>query len=168
MLNLSFYITLLLLSLNQLVSVSKSEGMNIYLFDIAIALFSFLGVVYFALVKKSLKIPKNSFLFGIFSVFAIASLVFSFSTLEIPAEDFVVSAFYLFRFFSYLLSGVVVFNMMDKKLITKEKIFKVLLSIRKFLVHRKYCWDWWKIPNSAPLWHLVWEEFIPRFSMILF
>ncbi len=133
MLNLSFYITLLLLSLNQLVSVSKSEGMNIYLFDIAIALFSFLGVVYFALVKKSLKIPKNSFLFGIFSVFAIASLVFSFSTLEIPAEDFVVSAFYLFRFFSYLLSGVVVFNMMDKKLITKEKIFKAFIYSGVFL-----------------------------------
>ena len=73
MLNLSFYTTLLLLSLNQLVSVTKSEGLNIYLFDIAIVLFSLFWVVYFTVVKKSFKIPKNSFLFIIFSIFALAS-----------------------------------------------------------------------------------------------
>ena len=139
MLNLSFYTTLLLLSLNQLVSVTKSEGLNIYLFDIAIVLFSLFGVVYFTVVKKSFKIPKNSFLFIIFSIFALASLIFSFSAMELSEKDSLISAFYFFRFFSYLLAGIVVFNMVNQNLITKEKVFNafvysgVLLSIAGFI-----------------------------------
>ncbi len=121
MLNLSFYISLLLLSLNQVVSVSKGGGLNIYLFDFGIGVFFLLGLFYFLLVKKSFKIPRYSFLFIIFSFFAGASLVLAIPGL--PSEDLTISAFYLFRFVIYLLGSLVVFNMIDKGLISKNEVF---------------------------------------------
>jgi len=137
MLNLSFYITLLLLTLNQLVSMSKSGGLNIYLFDIAVGAFSFFGLLYFLLVNRSFKVPKYSILFLIFCLLALASLVLALPNLS--DSELFTSAFYLFRLVSYLLAGLVVFNMIDKKLIGWENIFYafmysgVLLSLLGFI-----------------------------------
>lgn len=125
MLSLSFYITLLLLSLNQVGAVYKSGGMNLYLFDIAVVAFSFYGMVYFLLVKKSFKIPKYAYLFIIFSLLALASWLLASSRLTF--EKNIVSFFYLFRYFCYLLSGLVVFNMVDKGIMSKGRVFNAFL-----------------------------------------
>ena len=120
MMNLSFYTALCLLSLNQMVSVSKSGGLNIYLFDIGIGIFSLLGSFYFLAVKRSFKIPKYSVLFLIFLVIAISSLV-----LVIPnysTSDLGVGFFYILRLLFYVLAGIVVYNMVDKGLLKKASL----------------------------------------------
>lgn len=125
MLSLSFYITLLFLSLNQVGAVYKSGGMNLYLFDVAVVVFSFYGLVYFLLVKKTFKIPKYAYLFIIFSFLALTSWFLASSGLSF--EKNVVSFFYLFRYFSYLLSALVVFNMVDKGILSRSKVFNAFL-----------------------------------------
>ena len=125
MLNLIFYLTLFLLSLNQLTSVSRSGESNFYLFDFSVIFFALFGFCYFLLVKKSFKIPKFSVLFLIFTLSAFASLVFSFNKFSI--DQFTVSGFYLVRWVAYLLASVVLFNMLDKKMISKEKVFNALV-----------------------------------------
>lgn len=131
MLKLSFYITLALLSLNQVVSVSKGGGFNLYLFDIAVGVYSILGLIYFLLVKKSLKIPRYFTLFFIFLILAKASLILA--SHDIPSEDLLVSTFYLIRFFIYLLSGVVTYNIIDKGIVNKEKVFDALIYSGLFI-----------------------------------
>ncbi|MBU0534924.1 MAG: O-antigen ligase family protein [Patescibacteria group bacterium] len=125
MLNTTFYITLFLLSLNQLTSVYKSGESNFYLFDFAVIFLAWYGSFYFLLVRKSFKLPKFSIMFLIFTVSALASLVFSFNKFSI--EQFVVSGFYLVRWAAYLVSSVVIFNMLDKKMISKGKILNALI-----------------------------------------
>jgi O-antigen ligase len=120
MLNLSFYIALVLLTLNQITSVSKGGGLNIYLFDAGMAIFTILGLIYFLLIKKSFKISKYSVLFLVFTLVAAASLVSIIPYYSI--ENLIVSSFYLFRLFFYLLGGLVVYNMIDKKLVKKKQI----------------------------------------------
>jgi len=131
MLNLSFYITLILLSLNQFTSISKGGGLNIYLFDFGIAAFSLLGSVYFLMIKKSFKIPKYSVLFLIFTVIATVSLLLVLP--NYPLENLAVSSFYIFRLIIYLLGGIVVFNMVDNKLISRDKIFESFIWSGMFL-----------------------------------
>lgn len=131
MMSISFYITLLLLSLNQVVSISKSGGVNFYLFDIAVGFFALFGLVYFLLVKKSFKIPKYSVLFVIFSLIAGISLILALPNLS--SIEATVSSFYLFRFASYLLATLVVFNMVDKEIITKAEIYKAFIYSGLFI-----------------------------------
>jgi len=137
MLNLSFYITVLLLSLNQFTSIYKSGETNIYLFDLSVAFFALFGLFYFLLAKKSFKLPKFSILFLLFSLSALVSLLISIPKYSL--EEIAVSSFYLFRWFIYLLSSIVLFNMIDKKLITKERVINtfiasgVLISIIGFI-----------------------------------
>lgn len=125
MLNVIFFITLFLLSLNQLTSVYKSGESNFYLFDFSVIFFALYGLFYFLLVRKSFKLPKSSIMFFIFTSSALASLLFSLNKFSI--EQFTVSGFYLVRWAAYLISSVVIFNMLDKKMIGKEKILKALI-----------------------------------------
>lgn len=125
MLNLSFYLTILLLSLNQFTSVYKSGESNIYLFDISMIFFSLYGLFYFLLAKKSFKLPKFSFLFIVFTLSALTSLLISYPRFSI--EEITISSFYLFRFFIYLLGSIVVFNMIDKKLIIKDRVVDIFI-----------------------------------------
>jgi len=126
MLNLSFYITVLFLSLNQFTSVYKSGETNIYLFDLSVAFFAVFGLFYFLLAKKSFKFPKFSLLFLLFSLSALISLLISLPKYSL--EEIAVSSFYLFRWFIYLLSSIVLFNMIDKKLITKERVINTFIA----------------------------------------
>ncbi len=137
MLNLSFYLTVLLLSLNQFCSVYKSGESNMYLFDLSMVLFSLYGLFYFLLVKKSFKLPKFSYLFLLFALSAFISLLISYPRFSF--EEVTVSSFYLFRFFIYLLGSIVLFNMIDKKVITKDRVVNlfilsgVLISVIGFI-----------------------------------
>ena len=120
MLIASFYITLFLLSLNQLSVLSKSGGVSVYLFDISVIIFSLLGTFYFLIGKKSFKIPRYSYLYILFLLLACVSLFLS--SVNLSTEKIRTGSFYLLRYLSYLLSGVVVYNMVDKKLLSKKSI----------------------------------------------
>ena len=120
MLVASFYITLFLLSLNQLSVLSKSGGVSVYLFDISVILFSLFGTCYFLILKKSFKIPRYAYFYIIFLLPAGISLFLS--SVELPTGKILTGFFYLLRYFSYLLSGVVVYNMVDKRLLSKKRI----------------------------------------------
>ena len=120
MLVISFYISIFLLSLNQLSVLSKGGGMSVYLFDISVISFSLLGTFYFLILKKSFKIPRYSYLFLLF--FLVAAISLFIPSAELPVDKLLPSFFYLLRYISYLLSGVVVYNMVDKRILSKKKI----------------------------------------------
>jgi O-antigen ligase len=125
MAQISFYITLLLVILNQLTSVFKNFGLSIYLFDIAVLVFTIFWLVYFLLVKKSFKLPKKSYLFIIFSLIAGTSLLIV--SPNFKPDELLISGFYLFRFIIYLFSGIVVFNIIENKMMSKEKVFQAFV-----------------------------------------
>ena len=57
LIKLLFKIELFLLILGQLISLSKSGGFNVYLFDLFLLIFVSYGFVYFLFIKKTFKIP---------------------------------------------------------------------------------------------------------------
>ena len=126
MLNFLFFICLAVLSLGQFASIYRSGEANVYLFDIVVGIFAFIGSLYF-LVQKKVFIPKFIFAFLPFTFIAFISLTsngYSLGTLEMFT-----SAFYLVRWFLYLSAGVVVFNMLVAKKLTVEILVTgVLLS----------------------------------------
>jgi len=131
MLVASFYITLFFLSLNQLSVLSKSGGVSVYLFDISVILFSLLGTLYFLILKKSFKIPRYAYLYILFLLPAGISLFLS--SIELPTHKILTGFFYLLRYFSYLLSGVVVYNMVDKKILSKKMVESTFILTGLFI-----------------------------------
>jgi len=126
MLNLSFYITVLLLSLNQFTSVYKNGETNVYLFDFAVVFFALYGLFYFLLVEKSFKLPKFSILFLFLTATMTISLLMSIP--NFPMENIVAASFYLVRWGVYLLASLVVYNMLDKKIISTEGVENTLIA----------------------------------------
>ncbi|MFZ2664592.1 MAG: O-antigen ligase family protein [Patescibacteria group bacterium] len=120
MLNLSFYLTIFLLSLGQFTSIYKNGESSVYLFDVSVLFFSFFGLIYFLLVKRSFKLPRFSLLFLLFTLTAVCSLVSSYQRFSF--EEIITSSFYLIRWVGYLLGSIVVFNMIDKGLMTKDRV----------------------------------------------
>jgi len=121
----SLFITcFLFLSLGQLSSLSKSEGVNIYLFDIFIFLFVVLGIVYF-LVNKRIFIPKTLIVFFIFGFIGLTTLVFNFYRLG--SLEFFVSLSYLIRFFIYLLFATLIFLSLKNNVIRTDIVIKTIL-----------------------------------------
>ncbi len=114
-----------------MVSISKKGGFNFYLFDIVVVIFAFFGLAVFLLIKRSFRIPKYSYLFIIFSLICFSSLLLASASLS--TEEILVSSFYLIRFVIYLLAGIVVFNVVDKKYLTSRKILSVFIISGLFL-----------------------------------
>lgn len=137
MLKTSYYICLLLLSLGQLTLLNRTDGSGTYVFDFSVGLFALLGTLYFLLVKRSLEFPKVFRLFIIFILVGVISLVFS--LFKFTFADILPGAMYLVRFSFYLLSGVVLFNMVINKMTTSREIFYsiilsgVLISVAGFI-----------------------------------
>ncbi|EKD94836.1 MAG: hypothetical protein ACD_25C00201G0002 [uncultured bacterium] len=101
-----------------------------YLFDIAAAVFSFYGVVLF-LINKNLKIPKYSVLFFIFSLLAGVSLILN--LYRYSSAEGMTAVFYLVRFVIYLVSGLVVYNMVASKQTTRHQLEKYFTYSALFL-----------------------------------
>ncbi|OGC58791.1 hypothetical protein A2473_02225 [candidate division WWE3 bacterium RIFOXYC2_FULL_42_13] len=120
-----FYILLGTLSLGQLVKAG-----DYYLFDLAAVVFSFYGIVFF-LFKRNLKIPQYSVLFFVFSLLAGTSLLLNFY--RYGSNEGMTSAFYLIRYVVYLLSGLVVSNMLSSKIMAREQLEKYLIFSALFL-----------------------------------
>jgi len=130
MLKRLLYLLVFSLSLGQLIAISKSGGLNIYLFDLLIPIFDFAGIIYF-LLHRSFKFPKYYFLFCLFILVALISLVPSYFIL--PIDSFFIAFSYWFRFVSYILSGTVVYNMLVSRNITKEELFDLVMLSGLFI-----------------------------------
>lgn len=128
----SFYVCVALLTLGQFSSVFKSGDGNLYLFDLALFCFSFIGFVYFLIGKKLFKIPSLANFFVLFSISALLS--FLISAPKYSAENLMSGGFYLFRFLSYFLASLVVFNMLKNKMITFEEIRSTFIFSGIFVV----------------------------------
>jgi len=119
MLRVLYYLALFSLSLGQLLSIGKSDGINLYGFDVCVSLFSFAGVFYL-LVKRSFKIPKYFFL--LFPFLIVAGLSLFFNKTYLTSTEFFVSLSYLLRLISYSLAGIVVFNMISQNIFSLEEL----------------------------------------------
>lgn len=126
MLNFLFYLSVVTLSLGQFTAITKSGGLNIYIFDITVALYAIYGLLFFLLSKKLL-INKNLVLFFLFAVVGVFSVVKPLFILN--QSQLLVSIFYLFRFIIYLIAGVVTYNLVEYKHISKKNIsFSIIYS----------------------------------------
>jgi len=121
MLKISYYFCLFLLLLGQFSILFKIGDSNIYAFDVVVILFGLFGFLYFALVKKTFKIQKSHLFFLIFSLIALVSLIYS--LFKFNFVDILSGSMYLIRFVGYLLSGIVVFNMLKKNNISEKEFF---------------------------------------------
>jgi len=124
MLKFLFITCFLFLSLGQLSSLSKSEGVNIYLFDIFIFIFVVLGVIYF-LVNKRIFIPKTMIVFFLFGYIGLTTLVFNFYRLG--TLELFVSLSYLIRFVMYLLFATLIFLSLKNNVIRTDIVIKTIL-----------------------------------------
>jgi len=113
-----FSLCVFLLSLGQIASISKQGFTNLYLFDFALALFVLYGIYFFVIIKKSLVLPSIFIIFAAFSFIALLSL-FRVSYLY-NNEDLLVSFLYFVRWTLYLFVGLITFNLLHHKILTKE------------------------------------------------
>ncbi|MFC1700480.1 O-antigen ligase family protein [Patescibacteria group bacterium] len=126
-----FYLTLFTLSLGQLAVIGRAGESNFYIFDIFVLAFSIYGLIYFFLVKKSFKLPKISHFFLLFTLSAIISIVLALPNFE--GFEIKVATLYLIRWISYLLSSLVVFNMIDKKVLSWKQFENAVIYSGLFL-----------------------------------
>ncbi|EKE00209.1 MAG: O-antigen polymerase [uncultured bacterium] len=130
LLNVLFYLCVFSLSLNQYSAIFKSGEVNVYLFDLLIAVFVVYGMLVF-LIKKQLTFPKSYIFFIAFTVIAGLSLVSKVGLLE--GIQLVASGMYFVRWVLYLLSGLVVFNMVKSSFISTQKLFTVFIISGLFI-----------------------------------
>lgn len=126
MLKIFYYSVLIALTLNQFVALSKSSGLNIYIFDLLIALFVLVGIFTIILKKNHFYIPKYLVLFLIFFMWAFVCNILK--SHQYGMEVNLVANSYLLRFLIYLLCGVVVFNMLLQKSISVDTLFKSIIA----------------------------------------
>ncbi|OGC46952.1 hypothetical protein A3F07_02825 [candidate division WWE3 bacterium RIFCSPHIGHO2_12_FULL_38_15] len=124
MLKSLFVISFFILALGQLSSVSKSEGINLYLFDVFILIYALLGIVYL-LINRQLIIPKTLVMFFIFCFIGLTTLVANKYKLE--TFEFLTSISYLIRLFIYLLFATTTFNLLTKNIIKTDIIIKTII-----------------------------------------
>jgi putative inorganic carbon (HCO3(-)) transporter len=96
--------------LGQLTGVFRGSGINIYIFDIAVLTFALIGSMYFLAVKRSFIVPFWHFLGFTFILWGFVTLIFSLNTFY--TGQFINGFFYIIRFVGYLLSSLVLMNML--------------------------------------------------------
>lgn len=127
---LLFYLGLFALVLGQYASVSKTSGLNIYLFDIAVAVFSLYGLFTLTISKK-LILPKVFITFYGFSLIGLVSTVINLYWLD--SNQLLVTLFYLIRFTTYMSCGVVIFNLLKHQKLSIQEILYALVSAGVFV-----------------------------------
>lgn len=128
---LLYLLAIISLSLGQFARFFKSPEINIYLFDLAVGVFALFGFLYFLGVEKSLKIPKFLIGFVFFTFWALISLIPQGFLLS--SQRFLSGGVYLARWVVYLLSAVVVYNMVWQKKITFGKVIKPFILSALFI-----------------------------------
>lgn len=126
-----FVLCLFTLSLGQFSVIYKFNEGSIYLFDILMALFDFIGILYLVLVKRSARIPLPMFFLLTFCALGATSLAST--PLNLEPMEFLISASYLVRFFSYILFVLVTWNLVNLKIFQVDKIQRVIVYTGFFL-----------------------------------
>jgi O-antigen ligase len=131
MFKILLYLTLSALSLGQFAVIGRAGESNFYIFDILVLVFVVYGLIYFLSVEKSFKLPKVSHFFLLFTLTALVSLVLAIPNFE--GYEIKVSTLYLIRWISYLLSSLVIFNMVGKKILKWEEFENAVIYSGLFL-----------------------------------
>lgn len=126
-----FAICLFTLSLGQFSVIYKFSEGSIYLFDILIALFDFIGILYLLVVKKTAKIPLPMIFLLAFCALGATSLVFT--PLNLEPTEFLISASYLVRFLSYAVFALITWNLVRFKVFQVDKIHSTIIYTGLFL-----------------------------------
>lgn len=129
MLNGFFALSVISLSLAQLVSLSKNLGLNMYAFDFVVLGYGLIGLIFF-LIKKQFRIPLN--LLGFISVcfFGLLGWVFNFNQFV----SVYLGLFYLVRLVGYLLAGCVTYNLLLSSRISVNALLNWFIYSGVFLV----------------------------------
>ena len=125
LIKLLFRIELFLLILGQLISLSKSGGFNVYLFDLFLLIFVSYGFVYFLFLRKTFKLPIFLAYFIGFCLIALFSLVRVFP--QFSNTENLVAFSYLVRLFLYVSAGLVVHNMYIQNIIKRDELFNLII-----------------------------------------
>ncbi|PIS22595.1 hypothetical protein COT50_01065 [candidate division WWE3 bacterium CG08_land_8_20_14_0_20_41_10] len=120
-----FALCLFSLSLGQFSVIYKFNEGSIYLFDILIAVFDFIGILYLLAMKKVIKIPLPIFFLIAFCALGAISLIFT--PLNLEPTEFLTSASYLMRFFSYVLFALVTWNLVKLRIFQVDKIHLIII-----------------------------------------
>ncbi len=130
MLNVLYYALLFTLSLGQFSSLSRSADSNLYLFDGLSLVFGIFGVAYF-LLKKKFVLPKYSIIFLFFVISALLSLLVNFQNFSL--REILISWFYWVRLAAYILDAIIVFNMINSEVLSREKVYSSLILSGLFI-----------------------------------
>lgn len=125
MLKKLFYFTVFTLSLGQFTAVSKSGGANVYLFDAVVIFYAFFGLYVLLVSRRPITIPKIYLPLILFTGIALISLLAKIYAYT-PTEWFL-SSFYLVRWFSYLVAGIVTYSLVLNKLLKFEDIVRAIV-----------------------------------------
>ena len=120
-----FGLCLFALSLGQFSVIYRFNDGSIYLFDILIALFDSIGVVYLLLLRKSTKIPLPGLFLLVFCTLGAASLVFT--PLNLEPVELLTATSYLARFSSYVLFAAVTWNLVKLNVFQLCQMYRVII-----------------------------------------
>lgn len=124
MLKTLYYIALVTLVLGQLIAFSKSEGSNIYGFDLVVFLVTFIYVIYLLGINKKFVVPQPFYFLFIFLI--VACISFGINSFRYDISQLLPSAFYIVRFAAYLLFTLSIYNLV---LIKKLSYYEIITSI---------------------------------------
>jgi O-antigen ligase len=130
MLKYLFFLSVFTLSLGQFAKIGEPGGANLYLFDLAVGLYSIVGIFYLLTIKK-LIVRKNKLLFLIFTFIAITSLIWNANRLS--NTEFLSAFSYLLRWVSYLLASIVTYNLVKIGKISQEALLKTFIFSGLFI-----------------------------------
>jgi O-antigen ligase len=125
MLKILYFLILVSLMLGQFVAIDLVPNVTVYLFDFLLLIFVTFGLFYFSVVKKSIFIPKVLIPFFLFSLICVVSLIVASTRYE--KGELVIGSFYFIRYFLYLCSSVVVFNLLKTGMLKEETLEKYLV-----------------------------------------
>lgn len=134
MLKKLFILNVFLLALAQFSNISPLFGITqpkLYLFDFFIPLYALFGLLSFMLANKKIYLPKNLWIFVIFTIIAFTSLVPVFSQNTLDA--FISAFLYLFRWIAYLLAAIVTYIAIKNKEFSTTFVYKVFIYSGVFL-----------------------------------
>ncbi len=126
--NLLFvFLSFLSLAMGQFASLSKSEGSNIYAFDIIVAFTAFFNFIYLLAVKKTFVVPKA--ILYLIAFVLVGGISLYAQSAEYSVYQLLPSFFYFFRFLSYVLFALGIFNLVKTNVINLRQIYLIIISL---------------------------------------
>ena len=125
MIRFLYYLTLASLMLGQFANLSKSDGTNLYIFDILVFITAFVSAIYLLGVQKKFKIPMPFYYFlGFVFIGAISLFLHNY---KYSIDQLTASSFYIVRFVFYTLFAITTFNLVLVKKMTRDEIYNSIV-----------------------------------------